>query len=405
MSHRLPSLAAGLAVFGIAALTALAQPPEPSAPTSSPATVSTAPDPGADDGGTTASGVSRIDLELDRDTITVGDQIRAELTLVWMGPEPSAPPRFPTWQETWGKAEVLEASEIERFVDGSGRAIHRQVLTLTAFEVGTIDLPPVSFAVPLGETTEELHGPEGERFEVVSVLPEQATADGDPAAGDPAAGDPAAGDPAAGDPAAETAELEPRPAAPPLRLTPNPRVPWVFAGLGLATLMVAFLLARRLDALPASELDGTTPIKPLLPPLEELHVSLDLVDPLAGSEPAHTALSLALRRYLGRRLGFQAVESTTSEIQRRTRQLPLAGDEARDLVRLLRECDAVKFARLEVSATVSEERLGRARRLAEKIEGHFMPQVFEPHTLDGGSTGGGFAGGAPPRTISGEVSA
>ena len=39
--------------------------------------------------------------------LTVGDRVEAQLVLAWTGPEPVAPPRFPTWGETWGSAEVL----------------------------------------------------------------------------------------------------------------------------------------------------------------------------------------------------------------------------------------------------------------------------------------------------------
>ena len=52
-----------------------------------------------------------------------------------------------------------------------------------------------------------------------------------------------------------------------------------------------------------------------LEPLAELLARLEQLDPQHGGA-AHTGLSLALRRYLGRSLGFDATPSTTTEIQR-----------------------------------------------------------------------------------------
>ena len=354
--------------------------------------------PATNDGGSTeaatesetSGGVARIDLELDRDSITVGDRIRAELTLVWLGAEPSAEPRFPTWQETWGQAEVLDSSKIEGFTDGSGRRIYRQVLTLTSFEVGEVDLPSVVFAIPLGERTEEVRGPEGESFAVVSVLPkteeEEAADPNDPTAAAPQ------------QPGAEAAgeQLEPRGLASVMPLAGARNFPWVAGGFALALVLAAALLARRVRALP-STLDGATgvPARPLLAPYDELLATLDGVSSAAGSEPVHTTLSLALRRFLGRRLGFQAVESTTSEIQRRLHRSPLAGDETRETLELLRACDQVKFARLEVSEGVARDRLDRGRRLGERIERHFLPGIPVGHgSGSDGGIGGGHGGGS-----------
>ena len=94
----------------------------------------------------------------------------------------------------------------------------------------------------------------------------------------------------------------------------------------------------------------------------------------------HTRLSLALRRYLGRRLPFPAVESTTAEIQRQLLSRRMPGPVARPLVELLRACDLVKFARQEVDAARARERVAAARRLAGELEVHLAPR--EPEAFD-----------------------
>jgi hypothetical protein len=93
----------------------------------------------------------------------------------------------------------------------------------------------------------------------------------------------------------------------------------------------------------------------------------------------HTRLSLAVRRYLGRRLPFPAVESTTSEIQRQLLSRRMPGPLARQTVELLRACDLVKFARQEVGETLGRERTEAARRVAEEFETHLAPR--EPEAM------------------------
>lgn len=328
---------------------------------------------------TVGGGAGRLDLELDRQEITVGDRVSARLTLSWLGPDPTSQPRFPTWQDTWGSAEVLEHGPVSASVDDTGRRIYRQELVLTAFETGEVELPQVTVAIPLEERTVELTSPEETGFGVVSVLPAEEDAE-ETAAGEPAIGEPNAGVPAAGDETGEPGELEPRPAAPPVDLDHTAPFPWVALILATLALAAGHQLGRRLDQLPAA--GAAAPAKPLLPPLEELEKTLAEIDPRGPSEPVHTALSLALRRYLGRRLRFQAVESTTSEIQRQLHALPLPGDEIRRLVKLLRDCDLVKFAPRqlrEAAGDAAHRRLLEGRQLAQQIEGHFAPRtVSEP---------------------------
>lgn len=293
-----------------------------------------------------ALGAARLKVELAPREITVGDRVAATLTLVWMREAPVAEPRFPTWQESWGPAEVLETGDVEGFVDQSGRRIYRQSVTLTAFRTGAVDLPPVTVAVPLEGETVEVASEDPGGFEVRSVLPDE-PADGE-----------------------EAEPLEPRAAAPPVALAPDNRF-WIAAGvLAALTALMAWLVARRLALTPGAL---AAPARPRPAPLAELEERLRRVDPAAGAEPAHTALSLALRDFLGRSLGFQALESTTSEVHRRLQRTPVPAAVAQQLVRLLRDCDQVKFARLDVPPARTEDRLVRARGLARDVDAGLRP--------------------------------
>jgi len=291
----------------------------------------------------------KVDLTPKED-VTVGDRVRANLELVWMGPEPKETPRFPTWQETWGSAEVLDVGEVDAFTDQSGRRIYRQTVTLTAFRVGDVRLPPVTVAVPLADRTEELKTGSDVRFTIVSVLPD---------AGEEAEGEAAA----EADAGAEPAPLEPRPAAPPQALAPGTRYLWV---LGILTVLCAIAAARLMRQAPVAE-GRAAPVRRAAP-LAELLERLEALDARQGSEPVHTGLSLAMRDYLGRQFGLHALEGTTSEIQRSLRATPVPQALSQRTVRLLRDCDQVKFARLEVDETVTDSRVALAQTMAREMQ-------------------------------------
>ncbi len=286
-----------------------------------------------------------LEVALSAAEITVGDRLAAELTLTWTGPAPGAAPRFPAWGQTWGRAEVLSAGEVEAFGDETARRVYRQSVVLTAFVTGEVLLPAVSVAVPLaGETVEIGHGDEA-RFTVRSVLPE--------GLGEQEQGP------------------EPRPAAPPRPLAAGRRFAWTAGALGGAGLLLVWLLGRRLG-----EAGVRVPAPAAAEPLAELLERLRRLDP-AAAEPAHTGLSLALRGYLGDRLDFPALESTTREIRQRLRATRVGSATAGDAVRLLSDCDQVKFARAPVGEPVTRGRLAEVRKLAREIDRGLRPPPAE----------------------------
>ena len=196
--------------------------------------------------------------------VTVGDRVEARLTLTWIGPRPIAPPRFPTWGETWGPAEVLTVGEVDSSGDPSGRWLYRQTVTLTAFRPGEVTLPPVTVAVPLAEGTREVRTAAGLAFEIVSVLPAET------------------------DPATPGA-LEPRPPAPPRPLPAGPGFPWTAGLLAGLCLLAAAALGRRLGAEPGA---AEATARRRLGPLEELLERLAGLDPSSGGEPVGRPFSV-----------------------------------------------------------------------------------------------------------------
>lgn len=338
---------------------------------------------------------AQLTVELDRQEITVGGRVKATVTLVWMGAEPSAAARFPIWQETWGDAEVLDSSDLQTFVDQSGRHIYRQELQLTAFKVGEMRLPSIEVALPLDNNTVNLRTEGAATFEVTSVLPPEPQTPAGPARSTPgsAPGTPPGtllgtqpGTQPGTPPDATTPEPpELRPAAPPRDLPQQPLFWWTAGLLALACALATVAVDRRLQIIPESSQAQV----PALPPYEEFVQHLTAVDP-SDAEPAHTALSLSLRRYLGRRLGFQAAESTTSELQRRLRDTPVANAGSQPLIQLFRACDQVKFARQQVAPEATRERLRKARQLALDIEERMRPRQEDPEvqtTPDDPTTG------------------
>jgi hypothetical protein len=211
-----------------------------------------------------------------------------------------------------------------------------QQLRLTAFRPGTTALPPVAIRLA-GEPELRASTPPDLALEVRSVI------------------------------APDDKELAPAPPSPPRSLA-VPRSFWWTLATGGALAIFAAVLAwrRRPTADPFSA--------PELSPLDELERALGLLaaEPPAG---AFAHLSQALRRYLGRRLGFRALESTTTEVQRRLAAQRFEPALVQRAVRLLRLADQVKFALRPAESAEATARISESRELARAIESHLAPAV------------------------------
>ncbi len=276
---------------------------------------------------------------------TVGDHIQATITLRARAADLAGEPRFPAWGKKWGEAEIVEAGQPAKVSEQGGIAVYEQRLVLAAFRPGQVPLPPVALAIPTKAGTVQTQTPMGLALAVRSVIP------------------------------ANEKNPEPKPPAAMRRLPLGERFWWTVAVLSAVCLAAAWLLWRR-----RRKAEAAAAAAPLLPPFEELTAELDRL----GAEPSmlalHTRLSLALRRYLGRRLPFPAVESTTSEVQRQLLSRRMPGPLVRQVVELLRACDLVKFARQEVAEARARERAEAARQIAGELEAQLAPR--EPEALE-----------------------
>ncbi|HVT60767.1 MAG TPA: hypothetical protein VHR45_20515 [Thermoanaerobaculia bacterium] len=295
-----------------------------------------------------------LTVDIPQRGLTVGDQVEAVLSLRL--PRTAAlagEPRFPSWGETWGDAEILRRDEPRRTAGADGGATYTQRLLLAAFRPGRIELPPATVAVPLRGATVPAATPSGLALTIRSVLPGQPPQPGQPPPDIAAA-----------------KKLEPKPPAPLAPLPIGAPFWWTLSALAATAAAAGWLLWRRHRAALAAA--AAVPV-PLLEPLPELLAALDQLDGEPSSLALHTRLSLALRRYLGRVLSFAAPESTNSEIQRLLVARGVPAALVRPAIELLRACDLVKFARHEVEEARGRERLDAARRLARLWDAELQP--------------------------------
>jgi hypothetical protein len=294
---------------------------------------------------TPAPAAPQLQVTLPAQPPTVGDRVEVVLNLqVPAGEQLAGEPRFPAWRQSWGEAEIVEATPPQEI--GAGR--WRQTVLVTAFRPGQVALPPVEVALPYRDRTVQAATPAGLALTVRSVLPAPKEGEKPPA---------------------------PQPPAPPRRLPAGEMFLWVAAGLAAACFLLGLLLFRKRKAV-----EGEAPARTPLPAFEELLGELNVLarDPALPAVQSHVRISQALRRYFGRSLSFPAMESTTTEIQRRLLGRRISSTLVRRTVELLRACDMVKFARQEVGPERVQERIETARDLAREYERQIHPPAANP---------------------------
>jgi len=311
----------------------------------------------------------RVTVALSPTELTVGDRVTAVLTVTAPEGLLTGIPRFPEWEATWGRAEILAVGEPETLEPRGGVATFRQRLVLAAFRPGEVVLPPQEVELPQSQGSTRLTTPDDLVLRITPVLPPPTPEGGDPLVE-----------------GAEPEELEPKPEAPPHELPLTRAFWWAVGTTACICGLLALLLWSRTRG-PQRRLETLTPLAQLERELQGLPAAGSLVD-------THAALSRALRRYLGHRLGFPASESTTSEIRREvgTRSLP---ETVRDgSSEVLIACDLVKFARRHTTAADLRRHTATTRRVGHDLERSLRPPEEEGAWEAGrGDAGRGDAGG------------
>ena len=300
------------------------------------------------------AGDAQLSVALTPESPTVGERVTAVLTVTVPAQDLTGDPEFPPWGPTWGEVEIFDVQEPRELARRQGTVTWRQRLELTAFRPGPNPLPPVTVRVPLETGPVEVATPEGLALEIASVLPVQPEAP-----------------PSAGSTAPTPREPpEPRPPEPPRRLPLGTAFYALAAALGTALVGLLLFLWLR----PQIAEDAATP---RLAPLAELEQRLDALQTELSPTAGHVDLSMALRRYLGRRLGFAAPESTTTEIRRRLASRHLPDAATRKALQVLTGCDLVKFAgRRDAPDRLAEalaSRVEMTRSAAREVEAHLRP--------------------------------
>lgn len=190
------------------------------------------------------------------------------------------------------------------------------------------------------------------------------------------------------DPIANIAQATPRPNPPPLRQLEV----WTAAKNVALGALVALPLGMAIAFLVSRWLRRQRPVPPPPPPRPPWELALEALARLRGKGLIERGLttqhfaevSLAVRDYLGRRYGFDGLESTTRELLERLglenveRPEPGVVQEVEDL---LRRADLVKFANLTPEAAECEIALERGEQIVRRT------MVDAPAPTDVGAPG------------------
>ena len=273
---------------------------------------------------------SRVTSEVDTTLVTIGDRITMTVTVEHAGGSTVS------WPDSLDLSpfEVLETSVIppETTLD---RVRTRAVFTLTAFELGELEIPGIDVEVvePGGDV--EVLTTDGFGVEVVSV---------------------------GADESGDIRDIR-GPLSIPVGLFRS--LLWVLLPLGLAAL--TYWLSRRWQGRDTAG-EPIVIRTPARPPHE---IALEALDALEASgrlergqvKDYHILVSSILRTYVEHRFGVDALELTTTEVLDGLRHAAVDASFSEGLGRFLERCDLVKFAKVRPAPDASREVLALGRRL------------------------------------------
>jgi len=277
------------------------------------------------------AGQSHITNEVDTTLVTVGDRITMTVSV-----EHTAGSTV-TWPDSLDLSpfEVLEVRVLPAAATADGGALTRAVLTLTAFELGELEIPGFTVdVVGPGDAVETLTT-SGFGVEVVSV---------------------------GADESGDIRDIRGPLAIPVSALL---ILGWILPLLLLA--LAAYWLYRRRQRREAP----SAPIPAGPPPRPPHEIALEALDALEVSgmlergqvKDYHIQVSAILRTFVEGRWSVDALELTTTEVVEGLERAAVAADLRAGLQQFLERCDLVKFAKVRPDSDASREVLALGRRL------------------------------------------
>lgn len=293
--------------------------------------------------GAASAAAAPVSLEVVPLEATVGDRLSATVSLDVPEGWTLDTGRLGT---QWGKFAVVSGSWSEPVDTPEGQR-WEWTGTLSAFEPGTLQVPPVELRISDGSETRTLTS-EPVEVRIVPVLSEQEQSD----------------------PSAELADLKP-----PASLKPD------YRALGLALALLAALLAcagvvwwlqrryaSRLAAVPAP-FDPFHRTPPEVWVYGELKKLLDKRLPERGQvDRFFVELSWIVKRYLGGRYRVELLEHTTAEVAGLLAQARVDAEVVSAVRELLACCDRVKFAGVRPDPNACRAAVEEAYRIVDRTK-------------------------------------
>ncbi len=260
-----------------------------------------------------AEEIPRLESSLDRDTVTIGDQIRYTLRVT---APPAAEVSFSAYSE--GKIGDFEIGKSgEETAEKGGERVWNKWFFLQGFETGEFSLPGAAVAVRSPGGEEERLESAPLKITVRSVL----------------------------DASPEKADI--RGLKPPVGLPVSYR--WLLYLIGgiLVLAALVFILIKKVFRRKPKAVPVPTPRAPHELAYEELdRIKRENLPARGLIKEYYTGVSDAVRRYLENRFGLKAPERTTEEFLHDMASTDFLTVPQQDLVgAFLGECDLVKFAR------------------------------------------------------------
>ncbi len=268
-------------------------------------------------------------LTANANELTVGDPVQLTLKVSHPAGTQVIVPRL---EQTWGNFEVQHQSQTETVQNPDGSETTRQTLTVTLFEPGDFETPPLPLTITdnTGQVSEVATTPAG--LTVVPVL-----AEGD------------------------TSLMDIRPQA---GMDVASMWPAILAGLviGLAMAGGGWWLYRRWRT-GGFGVDNRPPFQVALDELAHIE-SLKLPEK-DRFKTHYTLVTDCLRTYIEKQFQVHAFDRTTVELKQSLAQSTMPVEHTRLFIDLFKDSDLVKFAKLEPSVEEAYDLSTQARYLVE----------------------------------------